>query len=94
MITKAPGQTGTAATPAKIVTGPQGVKMIVMQTPPGGQGGQQGNSPQTVILNQQGAQGTSQPLTLQLPSSILQAATGQGTIIAFFNSLLINLLKF
>ena len=69
-------KTGTTqATPAKIVTGPQGVKMIVVQTPQQGLGGQQ---PQTVIIGGQGQQQAGQPFTLQLPSSLLQSATGTG----------------
>ena len=66
------GQTGTG-TPAKIVTGPQGVKMIVVQTPQQTGINQQG---QTVILQSsgQGGQQTSQPFTLQLPSSLLQTS--------------------
>jgi hypothetical protein len=70
-------KTGTSpATPAKIVTGPQGVKMIVVQTPQQAGTGQQ---PQTVIIGgQAGQQQTGQPFTLQLPSSLLQSATGTG----------------
>lgn len=70
-------KTGTTqATPAKIVTGPQGVKMIVVQTPNQQSGGQH---PQTVIIGGQGTQQQpGQPFTLQLPSSLLQSATGQG----------------
>ena len=72
-------KTGTTqATPAKIVTGPQGVKMIVVQTP-NQQGG--GGQAQTVIIGGQGQQQHGQPFTLQLPSSLLQSATGQGMIV-------------
>ena len=69
-------KTGTTqATPAKIVTGPQGVKMIVVQTPQQSGTGQQ---PQTVIIGGPGQQQTGQPFTLQLPSSLLHSATGTG----------------
>jgi hypothetical protein len=50
--------------------------MIVVQTPQQAGTGQQ---PQTVIIGgQAGQQQTGQPFTLQLPSSLLQSATGTG----------------
>ena len=63
--------TTTSTLPAKIVTSPSGVKMLVISTPQG----QQGQN-QQLILNQ-GSSGQ-QPITLQLPMQV--SSTGSKTI--------------
>lgn len=59
---------------AKLVTGPGGVKMLVLSQP--GQGGV-GGSPQTqqIVLNQAGGSG---PITLQIPAGALQGGGAGG----------------
>ncbi|RWS07309.1 host cell factor 1-like protein [Dinothrombium tinctorium] len=65
--TGAPG-----ALPARIVTNPSGVKMLVISTQQGQGQGQQ------LVLNQ-GNSGSQQPITLQLPMQISSGNTGTST---------------
>lgn len=70
-VSMSPGASGTSQQ-AKLVTGPGGVKMLVLQSPQQNQ-----QQPQQILLNQ----GTSQqPITVQIPAHALTGAGGSKTI--------------